>query len=1215
MALEIWEQEEWHGIVRRGVSRKDPFTSQLEVNTQPGEDELKRITARQPYMGQLPAPAAYFIDPCTHYCGYWDFSGVKKIKHSAVVGIRSIACFKPPDPTEAMSPTPIVFCAADSPASADLEWVFRLAKTATADWLLETETRITNSATLVNTSDALSPSSWYWADLLKDEVGQTCTLTVYKDGSTTPLSTHALDISPSPENLAGSYTARLAVGAYSNHTHTFVNGHIAHAAFGGDTAAWATPWVTSWAPFYVAPVATATHTFTPIDAGYVAQPCGFDDGYRPTWIRFPRPGIQTSVGSSPFVGTGLDSRSGKSYMVDLSDKTLMEGLTVFMLLAKWEGQVDLLRSYDGQFRVGTELLNAGGDNRLSVLWPCDSCTAGDVTWGRRREELSSADGLTAGSAYWLAVQCDPDISGTAANCRLFHWNVAGNTWDMIAGTASFGGGWNYVDMTKLVLLETCGPRAELYDFRVVQGDDNWTTTYTATSQTTSLPKELLAWLNHDASGRFPRDDHCDTRVLEDDANLYQRTIALSDRVDGQYRYTPESTKPRVGWSGCPHLLHSPLPRVHDMLPNAEGTVSGVTDFYYFDGTTATPSIQTDVKGRRQYAKVGELRYVVGPGPLQVCRSEPKTVGMPRLFIRCRAKDENETTATKDWKGHLGWSTSYKVMTTVYDPQTGSESNPYGPWTIITGSAPGGTTAPPSQDPGCGFDLEATIYSAKNLAGQQLRFYRFHSGTGLYHYEGMATISEGSYDTTRYWTTYEAGFRLMLKGTKLLQRMDLQYNNDDPPTHTQSYIWGGRAWYVDAVNPTRVWFSKTNDFGSVPGSYMLWTDEGLGGDILGMLPGFGGLLLLRERSIWIIPQFINPSQAIAQPLIPDIGCTSGSCAVFAEGVLWWAAPSGIYSYDGTQVVNHSERLKGLDRKVWDHAPRLTYAYYDRFNWRVTFTCDGSGIAVDIRSGAASLTAAPESCVTDVSSSAYSGILFGGDGTIFQETTGNAGLTLDTATTMCSDNAGPLVASTATAFSFYWLEELDDTAATRRGTAAAGWGFALATPTAYDFLSTATVIGRCVTLQSTDKLALWAHAIQATPYKDTTKGYCCIVRTRQPLLDNYYIDRNPFYYESQDLFLGPRRDARVYELLDMITGETTATATADVALYSKMPGQATELVATARGLLTHETDFQLPARIRGNQCRYVIESSAPSDLPEIKSVRVHFEQMRPRSANRR
>ena len=124
---------------------------------------------------------------------------------------------------------------------------------------------------------------------------------------------------------------------------------------------------------------------------------------------------------------------------------------------------------------------------------------------------------------------------------------------------------------------------------------------------------------------------------------------------------------------------------------------------------------------------------------------------------------------------------------------------------------------------------------------------------------------------------------------------------------------------------------------------------------------------------------------------------------------------------------------------------------------------------------------------------------------------------------------------------------------------------------------------------------------------------IIRTNQELLDQFWLDIVPMRYESQDIFLGTYTDPKVYEEMDFLFGDISGTATADFAFHSKLPN-GTEETSSARTTVATETNLILHTRLRGNQCRYVVHSEAADDLPQIQSLRIHMQPLRPRARAR-
>ncbi|MHA2064678.1 MAG: hypothetical protein ACXABY_09920, partial [Candidatus Thorarchaeota archaeon] len=661
-----------------------------------------------------------------------------------------------------------------------------------------------------------------------------------------------------------------------------------------------------------------------------------------------------------------------------------------------------------------------------------------------------------------------------------------------------------------------------------------------------------------------------------------------------------------GWDGCTDLTNGMLGRVESIAVDAVGSVSGATDSYFFVDTTAYPQKQLNSSAMPQIAAVGSHTYIAGSGPLQYIGATSRAVGWYRAEVDSHALSTSESTATLDMKGHLSWSTNYQYKITHYDPITGDESNPYGPFRFRTDTQPGSIPVDYGTA-GCAFKVETKLYTPQNLAGQEVKYYRYHSGVGAYHLEGHSKVTDpvwsSAYDAF-YW---ESNFIFSMTEDELqLKGSELQLDNDSPPLHTACTIWNGRAFYVDALRPSRVVFSKPFQFGSVPGANLLWTDEGTGGNILGFLPGFGGLLVLRESSIWIIPQFVTADQAFIQPLLPDTGCVSGAAAVFAEGVLWIASPGGIYSFNGSDPpFNHSERLDGLDWNVWDHSPRETRAYYDRKSWTIVFTCDGTGISIDVRSNATALISAPERIAIQCNTSDYRGPIFGSDGMVWRQfkTSGtspsNRTLSLDLGGTgVCDNQVVRLGATTFSALNWHWTEEGNSGTVLCGRTATALSGSA-------EWLTDTSEVGRSYTNYKRNGSDIWTVTLH-----DGDGGSGSFFRSTQGLLDWMSLDFTPMYYRSQDLYLGRYRGGRIYERMDLAfdtlgkEGHYTS-VTCGVAFYALLPETATPQKTSAQGAdLESNSDYQLPLRMRGHQCYYELLHEHDSELQPLNAIGIHF-----------
>jgi hypothetical protein len=171
--LDVWEQEEWHGMARRGAAMRDPFSSRVEVNTEPGQDEIVRLTAREPFMSsQLASPAVYFSDPYAHYMHYEMGGESYTARDFGMSGtaFRLVMCVQTPDDREEQASTypPLAAAAIDA---TNRGWELQLIRNSASAWafrgLLREGASITAMLTMDHTLD-LEASSWYWVEMRKN---------------------------------------------------------------------------------------------------------------------------------------------------------------------------------------------------------------------------------------------------------------------------------------------------------------------------------------------------------------------------------------------------------------------------------------------------------------------------------------------------------------------------------------------------------------------------------------------------------------------------------------------------------------------------------------------------------------------------------------------------------------------------------------------------------------------------------------------------------------------------------------------------------------------------------------------------------------------------------------------------------------------------------------------------------------------------------------
>ena len=989
--INIFQQQEWHGIARENSAKKDPYTSYLEINTTPGRDRLLKMPSTMPYIdGPLPSGAVYFSER-GQYLVAVDESGAEPNFGYNAGGedIRTAVCFRWDGQREFDGTKEVILMSAYDYANNKEAWSIRLYLHSKTDrWRVR-------ALVLDDTSTAVSipvvaeilPGVWYYVRFL---ALTNYRVDVYSNDSLTALATGTVTSPFTRTAFSGDYSLYVG-GRRGLYDGSLYKGAIL-TAFASESRTPVTFFHTSPTILHPEYAYDPTASLAVMDARHSVHP-GFATSSATasdfvSFVSYPRPGItqvEAPVGHL-FEAEGVASETGNAYEMHLAEPSLFRQRTVFMFLADLYNHVQLLRSDDSSFAI-----NWGGTTAATMALSC-AWTPKDLSLGlpavcRQGLAYTTASTFTGDRAEneWLAVEVIPD-TGTANNLAFWRWDTS--AWAAVATTSAstlVGGGIEPPGSTRWVLGETWDGACTIYDFRVIVGNEGWRTAHTLVKFDDKMPPGMICWLNTH-TGDYYGDSNIHTAVLPDTGDLATRIIGIGDRVDGTLRYRASPFVGRQRFTGYPYargLAYFPEVETVEVAP--DGTATGVCDSYFFEGSEVTPLIAAATNPRRELANIGHLKYITGAAPIQLAAPVSRQVGWhpPEIFA-FPTKDGArvlETNATLDGLGELEYDTTYRVKCTLYDPVTGNESNPFGPYRFITDTGSGT----------CGFSLEFYLCTFQDIVGQTLRVYRFAEGTGAYHLEGSTIISGYTIVGGRH--TCSAFFTCAMDEDDLVLQKALELDNYAPPEHSYVTIWSHRAWYVDAVNPSRMYYSKEDFFGQVPPGNLLWTDEGLTGAILGTTMGFGGLVVLKERSLWIIPQGAEEASFSCEPLIPDVGCVSGSAAVFANGILWWASPGGIYAFDGNAPVNYSDRLEGVDRHVWSSNPRKTRCWHDAQNFRVVFACEGAAIAIDTRSGAASLMGIPYTCATSANTSEYSGTVYGGAGGIWKEVEGGAGQLLD------------------------------------------------------------------------------------------------------------------------------------------------------------------------------------------------------------------------------
>ena len=1187
--MQVLQQVEWHGIARKGSGRKDPMTSLLELNTQPGRETLQKIPARKCHNNsRLAAPAALFNGIGSYYSsppGSRDYAYPAGWPEPADQTFKAYLCFKHDDyGLLDTTQNPWLY----GVASGTTQWAFNLNYSAGA-WGLEFKVNDStpDSFSVLSGTANLTNGVWYWAEV--NCATASASMSLYSDGGTAIIDSAVYtghDI-----GTAGGATSVSFVGGNADPSNCFFGGSIAYGMH--DNSDTTVPWA--------ARLSAGTHeAFYLHDSRRTVHPMQLKAAAGKSWKENPTPFLVDAEAATHFGGKGVKTSNCQQIVWDSAGLDLFKERTVFMFKHQLTAErTDLIRSENSIFRV-TSIATAGSTGKVEVFWcPLDPDQGDDIR-GRCAAAVSTIGAVGQVNAEtWMAIEVIPTNESATDSIDVLIYTTAAGWTSTLDGT-SVGNGFQAPTGDLWSLLRSTKGDAELFDFRCVVGDDGWKTAHSAAALSI-IPVGMASWLNNDKT-KHPNAGHVDKLRTAHTGDVTNWTTTMADRVDGKYRFKLDPYRARVARTGCPYLSHGASVRVEDLLADHENTVSFSTDAYYHDGTNYRGVLVSKSANRNTIGYSGSHRYIVNNAPLQLVRDLPRQVGIPIQVIE--SGYVSATAATYDFEGRLAWASMYQYMITLYDPITNDESAPHGPFRFETRSAPA-SVAVDYGTAGCAFRVEAALHTNRYAPEMKMKYYRFNSADATYYHETTAPLTGFAWNATIKDWQMTSWARFAIEPDLLTLNETLNLNNAAPPEHDVSMIWNSRGFYVDSERPSRLYFSREFRVGTVPRSNLIWTDEGVGGEILGFMPSQEGLLLLRARSIWIIPPFATDSDAWAYPLHHDIGCVSGDAAIMAAGLLWWAAPIGLHSWDGkSEPINHSQRLEHQDLKVWDHAPRRTVAYEDTDQYKVVFTCEGTGITIDTRSGAVAMVSAPETCYMDYQSTSYSGPVYGGRSGLFRRAVGNASLSLSSAGTAAGNAQQMITAADISALYYDW--ELDG-----RSAQAMGGVFSTAGSfsTASEWLTSTSDVGRTISMVAEDYSDMWtcfaSDAIQG--------ANALVVNCEQPLLSHLCIDSIPFYYLTQYMYHGRSRTDHTFERLDFYTNEEAGTAdgTLDVTFTSWASGEPTAMITSATAATVPESELhELKIRSRGNRYRFALADRGTVGLPNIMELGVHIRDRRER-----
>jgi len=932
-----YEQQEFYGLNRSRNALTDPRFADRCVNLQPTGRTLEPIESRESYLGVDP-PAFW----CCHFGQYWllkpdDPYGVDWSYSGDTFKVHVI--FRVEKDLGLWSDEPMVFgCVNDT----DTAWGFFLVSgTGTNPKLVFRLKDDTGSPKEEELKSSVAPGTWIKATV---DVGNS-TANWECNGDTGSFSVNRDTFTGSGWEVRIGYKCLAVSIAFAAVGNITLPNDIAEAYFDHASD------VAYFMPF------SARHSA--LDAG-----CG-------AWLCLPQDGVET-VPAASWVAEGPDGRAAGGYRLFTPELGLYKRR--FTIIFCYDGKGLLLSSRDSQLQLFS---TSSSQISLKAIWPVvDTSNEGTVSVGRRGYFTGSAGKDLPG---WVAFDFHPGNNDGGYNFQAYYWDIGMGSWVSI-GTSSEKHGIADFDASEWIVAAGLKVHAILF----LEDNPDWTSDVDPDHP--KLIPGLKVWINANTSSQN-LDNWRLAGPLEykPEGDVLSIKAAVPNRVNGNAALLPLYWAHVRGGSACSVVKYSALSACEDLLQGNAGLEVATEWFYRRDDGVTIPTLCPVGGPQRKISSLGAYRVLHGSAPLHAVAGDvvhPFSVPISELVAA--AYSGNETAGTTNYDGELDWSTAYSYVLTIYDPVTGDESLPHGPFHFETASD-GGTATDSSYGPsGCSFRIDITARSQIDLEPYVIRVWRKSPTTGLYHLEGSCNLEASGVSSDYDCVEYSGTFYFRISDEDLLLQQTVEYDNDDPKPYRAVAVYGNRAFYVDVANPSRVYFSKRYRLGSVPPTNLIWTDEGAGGAILGFLPVRGGLLLLRERSLWLIPDFIEDGDAFALELVPDIGAASGASAVIAEGALVMLSPAGLYIFDqGTwapqKLVEESDNVEGPQFEgVW----RLVRCYYYPRRWEATFHAAGRGVAVDLRTLNVSLRSAPETCFAWFSGSSYVGPLWGSWGGVWK-----------------------------------------------------------------------------------------------------------------------------------------------------------------------------------------------------------------------------------------
>ena len=248
MKIDFLEQSIWGGIAKRTPESDDHRTSQIEMNTEPGEDEFRRLSGRKPYLNaRMPSPAIRFLEGGS-YLKCMDDTGTAPDFSESGSDFTAIIAFK----WDGHKDNPVsdeVFLAGaingeEVTETSDVSWCLYFYKDG-SDWKIRANIRSGPSAQhVLSPTGVIAEDTWYLAYLGVDWNG-TPYLAVYDTAGDVHTS---LGSPMTGASYTGTYNLYLGGHEY-NYNHTFFKGEIAYFELRNSFVAYSASitWETSFA--------------------------------------------------------------------------------------------------------------------------------------------------------------------------------------------------------------------------------------------------------------------------------------------------------------------------------------------------------------------------------------------------------------------------------------------------------------------------------------------------------------------------------------------------------------------------------------------------------------------------------------------------------------------------------------------------------------------------------------------------------------------------------------------------------------------------------------------------------------------------------------------------------------------------------------------------------------------------------------------------------